>query len=172
VVIVPDGLAAKDGAALPQPSFAFRAVLDAALARPASDSLILAPANAFGGSKTEEEVAEDYLRAHGWQGVLLRQPAVKDGYVDTRGNAFHLRRWLQARGMWPLSHAVLMVTTAHAARAELCFAKEGFAFESIVRIPYLLPPEEEVVPRLWYYRHPAFHRLYEAGAYMRDWIRP
>ena len=171
VVIVPDGLAAKDRAALPQPSFAFRAVLDAALARPASDILILAPANTFGAAKTEEEVAEDYLKERG-RGGVLRPPVVGGGYVDTRGNAFHLRRWLESQGRWPLARAVLMVTTRHARRAELCFTKEGFVFESVARIPYAIPANEEVVPRLWYYRHPVFHRLYEAIAYVRDWLRP
>ena len=61
VIVVPDGLAWQDGKALAKPSFVYRAVLDAALARPGTDTLLLAPANAFGGPVTEEEAAEAYL---------------------------------------------------------------------------------------------------------------
>jgi len=172
IVIVPDGLAARGGKALPQPSFAFRAVLDAALAHPAEDVLLLAPANAFGGTLTEEEVAETYLRQAGRCGAILRPPVVGGGYVDTRGNAFHLRRWLESERHWPLARARLLVAESHADRALLCFAKEGFVFEAVERVPYRIPPEEEIVPRLWYHRHPLFHRLYEAAAYLRDWFRP
>jgi len=58
VVVVPDGLAARNGQALAEPSFVYRAVLDAALASPPQDIIVLAPANAFGGPMTEEEAAE------------------------------------------------------------------------------------------------------------------
>ncbi len=173
VVVVPDGLAAEnDGNALGEPSFVYRAVLDAALARPQSDVIVLAPANTFGGPLTEEEAAERYLRARGWTGAILRQPPVSGGYVDTRGNAHHLRQWLQARGPWPLPNAMLLVAERHAARARLCFDREGFRFEAVQPVPYAIPAGEAVVPRLWYYRHPAIHALYECLALVRDRLRP
>jgi hypothetical protein len=172
VVIVPDGLASDGGRTLPQPSFVYRAVLDAALRRPQDDMLLLAPANSFGGLITEEEAAERYLRAAGRNGAILRPPPVTGGYVDTRGNARHLRLWLQVRQNWPLPHARLLVAQSHAARALLCFQKEGFAFEAVDRIAYAVPPGEAVVARLWYYRWPLLHRLYEAAALLRDRLRP
>jgi len=172
LVIVPDGLAAQNGKPLPVPSFAFRAVLDTALKRPAEDVLLLAPANSFGGAVTEEEVAETYLRRAGRTGAILRPPPVTGGYVDTRGNARHLRRWLEGTRRWPLRRARLLVTDRHADRAMLCFRKEGFVFEAVDRVSYRVAPGAAVVPRRWYYRHPFFHRLYEAGAYLRDWLRP
>lgn len=172
VVVVPDGLAAQDGKALAEPSFVYRAVLDAALTRPHSDVIVLAPANAFGGPLTEEEAAERYLRAQGWTGAILRQPRVEGDYVDTRGNARHLRVWLQARGVWPLPQALLLVAKRHARRARLCFAREGFRFAAVQPVPYAVPAAEAVVPRLWYYRYPAIHGLYEGLALVRDRLRP
>jgi uncharacterized SAM-binding protein YcdF (DUF218 family) len=172
VIIVPDGLASKDGITLRDPSFVYRAVLDAALARPAGDALVLAPANDFGGTLTEEAAAEQYLRARGRTGPILRPAPVGAGYVDTRGNALHLRRWLQAQGRWPLPRARLMVARRHARRALLCFRKEGFVLQGLDAITYAVPPQEGVPPRLWYYRWPSIHRLYEAAAYLRDWLRP
>ncbi len=171
VVIVPDGLASDAGRTLPQPSFVYRAVLDAALLRPQEDILLLAPANDFGGSVSEEEAAERYLRAAGRGGAILRPAPVHDGYVDTRGNARHLRLWLEARQSWPLPHARLLVARRHARRALLCFQKEGFTFEAVDSITYAIPPGEGVVTRLWYYRWPLLHRLYEVAALLRDRLR-
>lgn len=173
IVIVPDGLAAAGGKALAQPSFAYRAVLDAALQRPPQDILMLAPANRFGGTITEEEAAEVYLRARGRTGVILRPPPVAGGaYVDTSGNARHLRIWLQQLQAWPLTRSRLLVAARHAPRALLCFRKEGFQFEGVDRVSYAIPPREEIVTRLCYYRWPLVHRLYEAAALIRDGLRP
>ena len=172
VVVVPDGLRAANGRTLAEPSFVYRAVLDAALVRPAEDVILLAPANDFGGPLTEEEAAERYLRAKGRTGPILRPPPVKGGYVDTRANARHLREWLEARQDWPLSRAVLVVAARHSRRARLCFAREGFRFQAVQSVRYAIPPGEGVVPRLWYYRWPAFHALYELLALARDALRP
>ncbi len=172
VVVVPDGLAARDGKALAEPSFVYRAVLDAVLARPQDDVILLAPANAFGGPLTEEEAGERYLRARGRTGAILRPPQVEGGYVDTRGNARHLREWLQARQTWPLPRARLLVAERHARRALLCFRREGFGFDGVEMIKYEIPAGEGVVPRLWYYRWPLAHRLYECLALVRDAFRP
>jgi hypothetical protein len=172
LVVVPDGLAARDGQTLAEPSFVYRAVLDAALARPEDEVIVLAPANSFGGPLTEEEAAERYLRARGRTGPVLRPPPVKGGYIDTRGNARHLRLWLQARQAWPLAHTRLLVARRHARRALLCFEREGFSFEAVDAISYPIPQGESVVPRLWYYRRPFLHRLYECLAIVRDAFRP
>lgn len=161
-----------DGVTLSEPCFVYRAVLNAALARPGGDTLLLAPANAFGGPLTEEGAAEQYLRAQGRQGPILRPPPVNGGYVDTRGNALHLRRWLQANGQWPLQRVRLMVARLHARRAELCFRKEGFVLQGVDAIGYEIPHQGGVPPRLWYYRWPLLHQLYEAAATFRDWLRP
>ncbi|HJT44535.1 MAG TPA: hypothetical protein VJ750_13670 [Rhizomicrobium sp.] len=172
IVVVPDGLTALNGQALPEPSFVYRAVLDAAARRPPQDIILLAPANSFGGAVTEEEAAERYLRIKGRSGPILRPPPVKDGYVDTRGNARHLREWLQSQQSWPLARTRLLVAERHARRALLCFRREGFTFQAVESIGYVVPNGEMVVPRLWYYRWPLLHRLYEFLAYVRDWLRP
>ena len=171
-MIVPDGLAARDGKTLAEPSFVYRAVLDAALARPEGEVILLAPANSFGGPLTEEEAAERYLKDAGRTGPIARPPPVGGGYVDTRGNARHLREWLQTQGAWPLSDARLLVAARHAARARLCFGREGFRFQAVQPVPYAVPAHEEVVPRLWYYRWPMIHLLYEWLATVRDAFRP
>lgn len=171
-MVVPDGLAAADGKTLPEPSFVYRAVLDAALARPPEDVILLAPANSFGGPLTEEEAAERYLRAHGRTGAILRPPPVRGGYIDTRGNARHLREWLQAQAAWPLPVATLLVAARHARRARLCFGREGFRFQAVEAVPYAIAKGESVVPRLWYYRWPLIHAFYECLALVRDGLRP
>ncbi len=173
VIVVPDGLAAcpRTGAPLPQPSFAYRAVLDHVAAWHASARILLAPANRFGGSCTEQAAASGYLRD---KGVLAAEaPDSGDsGYIDTRGNARALRHYLTSCGDWPLPPAVLAVAKLHAHRAAVCFRREGFRLLAIEAIPYTVPTDEAIVSRLWYYRYPAMHRMYEAMALLRDLARP
>ena len=59
-------------------------------------------------------------------------------------------------------------------RAARCcaFAAGRLFVQAVERIAYAIPRHEGVPPRLWYYRWPLLHRLYEAAAYLRDWFRP
>jgi len=83
-----------------------------------------------------------------------------------------LRQWLEKRGTWPLPRARLLVAARHARRARLCFAREGFCFQTVQPVSYAVPEGEGVVPRLWYYRRPLIHSLYECLAMVRDGLRP
>jgi hypothetical protein len=58
----------------------------------------------------------------------------------------------------------------HSRRATLCFSAEGFSISKVERISYRLE-REPIVPRLFYYRHPLLHRMYESVALMRDRAR-
>ena len=93
-------------------------------------------------------------------------------YIDTRGNARHLREWLSLRDMWPYQPIILISAKHHARRAALCFRKEGFKIAQIVSVPYAIKHDEFIVPRLWYYKHPNLHILYELLAFIYDFLRP
>ena len=166
VIVVPDGLAADpQGRALGEPSFAYRWVLDWVIANlAAGDQVLLAPANRFGGAVSEQESGRRYLLDRGVVAPIVCFETETGSYIDTRGNARLLRRHLEENGRWPLASATLVSYLRHLPRARLVFEQEGFTFASCVAVP---PPRfeaEPIVRRLWYYRVPIVHRLYEAGA--------
>lgn len=172
VVVIPEGLAAcpVSGATLAEPSFVYRSVLDRVVDRYAECQVLLAPANRFGGPVTEQESAARYLRVHGVTNVLA--PDCEDsGYIDTRGNARLLRRHLVRQGRWPLPPIILVVAYLHARRATLCFQREEFGIQRVDSVSYQVPANEKVVRRLWYYRYPTIHRVYEALALPRELSR-
>jgi hypothetical protein len=173
VIIVPDGLAADEsGRGTSRPSFVFRAVLDAVGRLYADHEIFVAPANDFGGPIPEEEAGRLYLLQMGCKYVRVpdRRAGGSGGYIDTRGNARLLRKWLEGQGLWPLAPCVLVSAALHSRRATLCFSAEGFNISKVERVAYRLE-REPIVPRLFYYRHPLLHRLYESVALMRDSIR-
>lgn len=169
-IVVPDGLAAdQSGRALPQPSFVYRAVLDwtAQHARP-DDRIYLAPANRFGGHVTEQEAGQRYLEPR-TAATIVTCPSPDPGegdsaYINTRGNARLLRRWLESREEWPLPEVQLVAYRRHLRRASLSFAQEGFLLAHTHAVPLASPASEPIVGRLWYYRYPAAHRGYETLA--------
>jgi uncharacterized SAM-binding protein YcdF (DUF218 family) len=172
-IVVPDGLAADaDGHATDQPSFVYRQVLDR-LAREVDpgDRILLAPANRFGGDISEQEAARRHLAAHGSTVEVICFEVDDARYVDTRGNARLLRRRLEDNGQWPLERCVLVSNHRHLARAEIVFRQEGFAWESSLPVsPEPFVPEP-IVSRLWYYRTPTLHALYELGARLLSRLR-
>lgn len=173
VIVVPDGLSAagRPLRAIPEPSFVYRAALDHVRSSYAGAVVYLAPANRFGGSTTEQEAAARYLRARG-VGQIVCPDSPRDGYIDTRGNARVLREFLEQRGDWPLDPVVLVAAKRHARRAKLCFRKEGYRLRDIQSVAYQVPTNERLVSRLWYYRYPLCHEIYESLAYVRDALRP
>jgi uncharacterized SAM-binding protein YcdF (DUF218 family) len=173
VIVVPDGLAADEsGRGTSRPSFVFRAVLDAVGRLYAEHEIFVAPANDFGGPVPEEEAGRLYLLQMGCKHVQVpdRRAGGAGGYIDTRGNAALLRKWLEGQGLWPLGPSVLVSAALHSRRATLCFSAEGFRISKVERISYRLE-REPIVPRLFYYRHPLLHWLYESVALMRDRVR-
>ena len=173
VIVVPEGLSSIGALArtLPKPSFVYRAVLDHVAATHGDATIILAPANDFGTHRIEHAAAANYLNACGSFCIVV--PASPSGtYIDTRGKARLLREYLEDEGCWPLSPAILVSGIRHAHRASLCFRREGFALLTVEAVPYRIPTDEAIVRRLWYYRYPAWHKLYEALAYIRDFLRP
>lgn len=173
VVVVPEGLAGNSGRyeSLPQPSFAYRAVLDHVVRAYAGRMIFLAPANDFGLGQHEQTVAERYLADRGVSALAVPTNDA-NAYVDTRGNARLLRQYLECNQAWPLPRSILVVGFRHARRARLCFLREGFALAGVNAIRYSIPREERIVRRLWFYRFPGLHRLYEVAALLRDAVRP
>lgn len=168
MIVVPEGLSSVGA---PEPSFVYRAVLDHVAAMHGGATIILAPANDFKSGRTEQAAAADYLSACG-SFCIVAPVSPSGGYIDSRGNARLLREFLESEGSWPLSPVILVSGIRHAQRAALCFRREGFVLLSVETVPYPIPPDETIVHRLWYYRYPVWHRLYEALAYIRDFLRP
>jgi uncharacterized SAM-binding protein YcdF (DUF218 family) len=169
-IVVPEGLTADDsGLGSHVPSYIFRAVLDHVLkiAKP-DDSILLSPGNRFGGSISEHEAARQYLG--GRTEAQVHQPRVDNVtegyYLDTRDNAVFLREYLESQAQWPLKEAVLVVGRLHSARARMIFEQEGYRLLSIESVPSKMPSNETLLRRLWYFRYPPCHFLYEllAGA--------
>ena len=172
VVVVPDGLKADraTGRVLGEVSFVYRAVLDHVIEHYAGHEVLLAPANDFGSGYFEQAVAARYLE--GKVARLVVPEGRRRGYIDTRGNARDLRTWLEQNKRWPQGEVVLVAAFRHAKRARLCFRREGFEVAQTDAVTYQCVAGEEVVRRLWYYRHPCVHAGYETLAWVRDWLRP
>jgi len=174
VIVVPEGLRADSkGTPLPEPSFVFRAVLERVIADYSGGEIYIAPANDFGCVKFEEEVARDLLCEHGLDRVFIPDRRVLHpqlNYIDTMGNARVLRNWLQRCQNWPLPPITLVVAQLHATRSAFCFQHAGFAIEKVVQVPYEVA-NEYIVGRLFYYKHPLLHVLYEKLALQRDKLK-
>jgi hypothetical protein len=126
----------------------------------------LAPANTYDG-KTEHELAFQYLKAKN-NGCRIRYPAnVYEEYVDTRGNARLLRKFLGEN--YREIPFVLVCAALHSHRTEYCFKDEGFRLEGIQRVPYAITGEA-IARRWWYYRCRPLHVLYEGLAFCRDLV--
>ena len=173
VVVVPDGLVADEmGRGTSRPSFVFRAVLDTVVKRYPENLVLVAPANNFNGPISEEEAGRRYLLERGCRKVLAptRRGSPSRNYIDTRDNAKLLREWLEELLLWPIGPCILVSASLHARRAAICFRAEDF---EIVRIESVFYEQERepIVPRLFYYRHPLLHKLYERLALIRDSVR-
>jgi hypothetical protein len=171
MVVVPDGLAAnKQGIAINSPSMVFKAVLNHIANRYHLNRIFIAPANKFDGSKREEVVGKLYLKKRGCPNVVIPRCSEKS-YVDTLGNAIFLSAYLKLNNLWPLENAILIVAKEHRKRAVLCFTSQGFKFVKIDSIDYEIRKQDRVVRRLFYYKYPNIHKVYEFFAYFRDLIR-
>lgn len=166
-IVVPDGLAADaSGRATPEPSFIYRAVLDwLAEHAQAGDRIYLAPANRFGGEVSEQEAAGRHLRPRTAADVIVC-PTGETGYIDTRGNARGLRQHLQEIGAWPPPPVHLVAYDLHLPRAVVAFREEGFEIAAAdavgrQRVDFGNRNAIRIVRRLWYYRYPRVHALYE-----------
>lgn len=173
VIVVPDGLAkdARTGKTTTEPSSVYRQVLDLVHAKIGATTIYLAPANRFGGPITEQEAAWNYLSRMGRRNLVA--PVYQTPpYVDTWGNAVLLRRFLERSEQWPLQPVILAVARRHSRRARFCFERNGFIISDMLTPDYDIPADAQIVSRLWYYRFPVIHRVYESLALMRDMIRP
>lgn len=168
LIIVPEGVDARG-----QPTFVFCAVLDYAREHYNDGrELMLAPANRFDSEVYEQQAAKAYL--HDWRGNVVCPPTPSGaGYIDTRGNAKLLRQYRKMEGMPPAPPSVLIAGHLHIRRAVLCFRREGFDIVESFGVPYPRPPSSANFPRrLWYYRRPLAHLIYETMATARDITRP
>lgn len=166
-IVVPDGLAAdQNGTPLPAPSFVYKSVLDELLkVANTSDQIYLAPANKFGGEVSEQQVAHEYLLKMNGDLNVISFETHTSSYIDTRGNAVHLREYLKSIDSWPIGDSCLVVYNFHYFRARLAFEQEGFSFRKSLLTKVKLG-HEPIVNRLFYYKFKALHGLYELSGYL------
>lgn len=169
-IVVPDGLAADvRGNPILEPSFIFRSVLDATAALTKEyDTVYIAPANNFVSTRYEQELAADYLRTVKPTLSVITPVISTRGDIDTLGNAEFLKPFLQHD--ISSTRFILVCASIHSLRAELCVRMAGFRLLVVTRVPH--PSKREpVVRRLWYYRHPVVHAIYENLALLRELVR-
>lgn len=167
-IVIPEGIAADNsGKSMLMPSFVYRQVLDYVLAIICDkDTVFLAPANTY-GTKSEHELAYDYIINKN-QNAHVVCPRVSSGkYIDTRGNARHLKTFLNDKFM-KLSFD-LVCARIHSYRAEYIFKKEGFKLDRIHRVNYITM-DENIASRWWYYKYKPVHAIYETLVFSRDII--
>lgn len=171
-IVVPEGLMGDaQGKVIGYPSFVFRQVLDEVGRQVREkDTVYLAPGNSFGGNIPEQEIAKNYL-LNICDATVIAPESEWPGYVDTRGNAFYLRMFLEGVRKWPLVNTHLFMAAPHTKRSAICFRKEGFLISGIHPVNIEIG-NEMVVRRLWYYKKLFWHRFYEAGAIIIDALRP
>jgi len=165
-IVIPEGLAGDThGRPLPAPSFVYRQVLDYFLSIcRTGDTVYLAPANTYDG-KTEHQLAFQYLISKNADCCISFPALIYEKYVDTRGNARHLKAFL-GKAYRQLSFD-LVCAVLHSYRAEYCFKNEGYRLGKIHRVPYKVTGEG-IASRWWYYRYRPLHFVYETLAFCRD----
>ena len=176
VVVVPDGLEIEnhtDGKII-HPSAVYKSVLDFVLREFMNSKIILATANDFGTGQYEEDIAFEYCLANNSNSLQIYKPTnlKKNKYIDTRGNAHELRNALVSDNLWPEDGIILVSAELHLSRAVICFKKEGFKICKAIGVKSSNKFRYKLVNRLWYYKYPIVHRVYEKLAYIRDFLRP
>ncbi|MEM9003728.1 MAG: ElyC/SanA/YdcF family protein [Cyanobacteria bacterium P01_F01_bin.86] len=170
LVVVPDGISIVDGQVVP--SFVYRAVLDEVASKHSGEKIYLAPANDFGTGVKEQEVARDYLSGLNGRLDVICVEADAASYIDTRGNAHYFKRYLIERGVKASNFRIVLIAAKrHLRRAIVCFEKEGFAVEQVHSVEYQVARRERIVSRLFYYKYPFVHSIYEILATIRDRLK-
>lgn len=162
-IIVPEGLARPDGAGQALSVHYAACLRQVAAVAVCGEDVYLAPGNAFGQDRPEDEVAADVMQRLRPDLTIHRIELSRRGYLDTLDNAHCLRAWAERNGRWPLGASALYCTRYHAVRAWLCFRATGYGVHRTVGCS----PDEHrssIVRRLAYYDYPVLHVVYEAGA--------
>jgi hypothetical protein len=167
-LVIPEGIAGDArGNPVAAPSFVYRQVLDYVLEKyEPGDTVYLAPANTYDGI-TEHELAYQYLKSRRDDCRIVYPALAYKEYVDTRGNARHLKIFL-GPAYKDLNFA-LVCAALHSCRAAYCFKNEGYRLDRIHRVHYTIPAES-IARRWWYYRYKPLHVAYEILALGRDVI--
>ena len=144
----------------PKPSFIYEEVLKYVYNHFKNDNIFIAPANYFGFQYSEQEVGKIYLNERGVRKVFTCCN-FRNFYIDTKGNAIELKKFLKSKKLWPLEKIILITGYTHAKRVRYCFIKEGYDIMSIQEVKYSIPKNEDIISCLWYYKYPLIHKIYE-----------
>lgn len=169
-VIVPEGLS-KGDMDFPSPSFVYRKVIEyVANTVKKNDEVYFAPANSFGSSIEEQIAGLEYFKLlyGNINGIKLYSQKISyNKYVDTLGNAILLMNQFPRL----ISEEIELVSAVtHSKRVEYCFKNVGYKIKKVHRVKYKIL-DEKIVKRLWYYKYPIIHKIYEFLALQRDKLR-
>ena len=167
---MPEGLAQPDGTGQGVSDHYAACLRQVAAVAARGEDVYLAPGNAFGQDRPEDEVAADVMRRLRPDLTIHRVEADRRGYLDTLDNALWLRSWARRAGRWPLEPATLYCTRRHAVRAWLCFRVAGYRPHAVVGCGRG-PRRSRIVTRLGYYDRPSLHVVYELGAIVYTLLR-
>jgi hypothetical protein len=128
------------------------------------DRVYLAPGNAFGYDRLENELA--LLRFREMRPALTAYTVTPRAgrYLDTLDNALFLRQWAMECGHWPLPEADLYCARFHSFRSRLCFRAAGFRIRQVITSAPAGLRRGYVTTRLFYYEIWPAHICYEVLA--------
>ena len=167
-IVVPEGLKSSSDKDT-QPSFVFKQVLEyTSSAVVQGDRVFFAPANSFGTGSTEQKIGGNFLKEliQDKRITISLQDMQYKKYIDTFENAILLMRQYPELKNLPIQ---LVVANIHSYRAKYCFKMAGFKIKKIHRVRYKIF-NEPIVNRLWYYRYPYIHCIYELIALLWDFL--
>jgi len=166
-IVVPEGLSVSVTQTV-IPSFVFRQIIEyLALIISNDDEIYFAPANSFGLGVAEQIIGKIYLQEINNNEIeieIFSLDHLSKGYINTLGNATLL---LKQFPELTSEKTELICGNIHAKRAFLCFKSVGFNINKLHQVKYETV-NEKIVRRLWYYKYPQLHELYEKLAYYKD----
>ena len=161
LVVLPDGLSWVENKILPSHVYRGTLIGVTKYATP-SDLILLAPANHFGFEIYEQDAAESYLKDCNAALNVVNIPTLEQGYIDTLSNARLLRAYMRENFKNVSLSITLICYKLHARRARSAFESQGFKIVELVETQAEKLGESEKLPlRLFYYRYPFLHKIYE-----------
>jgi len=168
-IVVPEGLSINSKQT-PIPSFIFRQVIEyLSLIIKKNDEIYFAPANSFGLGISEQIAGKNYFQeiCENVNEIKIFYASIcSKGYIDTLGNATLLKKQFPKLSSENID---LISANMHSKRAFFCFKSVGFNIRKLHKVQYEIV-NEKIVRRLWYYKYPKFHQLYEVMAFIKDFI--
>jgi hypothetical protein len=169
-IVIPEGLNRLDSGGQPLSDYYEACLRRVAELAANGEAVYLAPGNAFGHGRPEDEIAAGFLRQLRSDLIPHNIGDARRGHLDTLDNAMWLREWARRHNRWPMADCWLYCNRYHVLRTWLCFRVADY---HVRRIVACTPAKRSglIVPRLKYYDYPAANLIYEALAIAHTFLR-